>query len=48
MKQEIKKEKYQTEGEIPMICEVCNYAWFVRKQKPRQCPNCKRQIKYAK
>lgn len=28
-------------------CEKCNYKWTPRKEKPRQCPNCKRQIKYA-
>lgn len=26
-------------------CKKCNYEWFARKEKPRQCPNCKRQIK---
>ena len=27
-------------------CEFCKYDWWARKQFPRQCPNCKRQIKY--
>lgn len=27
-------------------CKKCNYEWTPRKEKPRQCPNCKRQIKY--
>lgn len=27
-------------------CEKCKYEWYPRKEKPRQCPNCKRQIKY--
>ena len=27
-------------------CEKCEYQWYPRKEKPRQCPNCKRQIKY--
>ena len=29
-------------------CSKCNYTWFARVDKPRQCPNCKRQIKYLK
>ncbi len=28
-------------------CENCKYKWFSRVEKPRQCPNCKRQIKYT-
>ena len=28
-------------------CMKCGYTWLPRKEKPRQCPNCKRQIKYA-
>lgn len=28
-----------------MKCEYCNYQWIKRVEKPRQCPNCKRQIK---
>jgi predicted Zn-ribbon and HTH transcriptional regulator len=28
-------------------CESCGYEWFPRVEKPRQCPNCKRQIKYS-
>lgn len=27
-------------------CKKCRYTWTSRKEKPRQCPNCKRQIKY--
>jgi predicted Zn-ribbon and HTH transcriptional regulator len=27
-------------------CVICDYQWFSRVDKPRQCPNCKRQIKY--
>jgi len=27
-------------------CKKCLYEWISRKEKPRQCPNCKRQIKY--
>lgn len=27
-------------------CKKCGYQWFARVDKPRQCPNCKRQIKY--
>ena len=27
-------------------CKKCNYVWFARTEKPRQCPNCKKQIKY--
>ncbi len=30
-----------------MKCKKCNYSWKSRVEKPRQCPNCKRQIKYA-
>ncbi len=29
-------------------CKKCGYKWDSRKEKPRQCPNCKRQIKYDK
>ena len=29
-------------------CKICGYSWVARKEKPRQCPNCKRQIKYPK
>lgn len=29
-----------------LTCEKCLYTWYARKPKPRQCPNCKRQIKY--
>ncbi|MEK6878102.1 MAG: hypothetical protein AABY22_00760 [Nanoarchaeota archaeon] len=29
-------------------CENCKYQWFARVEKPRQCPNCKRQINYLK
>lgn len=29
-------------------CAVCGYIWEARKEKPRQCPNCKRQIVYPK
>ena len=29
-------------------CEFCGYDWLAKKEKPRQCPNCKRQIKYKK
>ena len=29
-----------------MKCELCGYEWISRTEKPRQCPNCKRQIKY--
>ena len=29
-------------------CAKCKYFWFARKKEPRQCPNCKRQIKYEK
>ncbi len=25
-----------------MKCEKCNYKWKPRKDKPRQCPKCKR------
>lgn len=28
------------------VCIVCGYTWKSRVKKPRQCPNCKRQIKY--
>ena len=27
-------------------CEKCKYQWFSRVENPKQCPNCKRQIKY--
>jgi len=27
-------------------CEHCGYEWAVRAERPRQCPNCKRQINY--
>ncbi len=27
-------------------CKKCDYKWFARVEKPKQCPNCKRQIKY--
>ena len=27
-------------------CKKCDYKWVSRVEKPRQCPNCKRQIKY--
>ena len=29
-------------------CKKCSYKWVSRIVKPRQCPNCKRQIKYEK
>ena len=29
-------------------CKSCGYSWVSRVVKPRQCPNCKRQIKYEK
>lgn len=29
-----------------MQCAKCKYLWFAKKKEPRQCPNCKRQIKY--
>ncbi len=29
-------------------CKHCFYEWVSRVKKPRQCPNCKRQIKYEK
>lgn len=28
------------------VCDRCKYQWFARTPKPRQCPNCKKQIKY--
>ena len=27
-------------------CKKCGYEWISRVKLPRQCPNCKRQIKY--
>lgn len=30
------------------ICARCKYEWEARKEKPRACPNCKRQIDYTK
>jgi predicted Zn-ribbon and HTH transcriptional regulator len=27
-------------------CAKCKYFWFARVKEPRQCHNCKRQIKY--
>lgn len=27
-------------------CKKCKYEWFPRVEKPKQCPNCKTQIKY--
>ena len=42
-------KKFFSEAEInPMVCAGCKYVWLSRKLKPRQCPNCKRQIKYPK
>lgn len=29
-------------------CKKCGYKWVARVQQPKQCPNCKRQIKYEK
>lgn len=29
-------------------CEKCKYKWIARVEKPKQCPNCKRQIIYEK
>ena len=29
-------------------CKNCRYVWFPIVEKPKQCPNCKRQIKYEK
>ena len=23
-------------------CKLCGYEWFVRTEKPKQCPKCKR------
>ena len=30
------------------VCIICGYSWKSRVEKPRQCPNCKRQIQYDK
>ena len=27
-------------------CDKCLYKWYARVREPRQCPNCKQQIKY--
>lgn len=32
----------------PRKCRYCKYKWEARIKNPRQCPNCKRQIKYDK
>jgi len=53
MKQTIDKlgiEPYTPESKMhnEFKCEKCKYFWFARKKQPRQCPNCKRQIKYEK
>lgn len=29
-----------------MKCTPCGYKWFTRVLLPKQCPNCKRQIRY--
>lgn len=29
------------------VCQGCNYQWVSKVEQPRQCPNCKRQIKYG-
>ena len=29
-----------------MKCEFCDYEWEPNKEKPKQCPFCKRYIKY--
>lgn len=44
--QKITKMKTKTLTEKK--CEKCNYTWFAKVEKPRQCPNCKRQIRYEK
>ncbi len=30
------------------VCKLCKYQWIPKVVNPRQCPNCKRQIKYEK
>ena len=49
------REKVLVSGEMDMKtgkiyydkkCEHCLYKWSARVKNPRQCPNCKRQIKY--
>ena len=30
-----------------MKCKKCNYKWTARVKSPKQCPNCKQQIKYV-
>ena len=30
---------------VGQYCKLCKYEWTPRKKNPRQCPNCKRQIK---
>ena len=25
-----------------LTCKLCGYVWFPMKEKPKQCPNCKR------
>ncbi len=33
---------------VEVKCGKCHYKWSPRVMNPRQCPNCKRQIRYPK
>jgi rubrerythrin len=46
MKENIKKTNPKLKSFDGQECKKCEYQWYPRKEKPRQCPNCKRQIKY--